>query len=171
MCFSSTHRLETPPEMEGIFLPTKYLFFSSCMIIYRFGIIRHNSIRNTQIMQVTNLLANHKKRSFAIEFAIPFSAFFAGFFRNPTAGHPFWNVKFPWIDGLQNDARRQRLRSFQCERGGWSIAWQGWVQPWRTTKLVGGNSQIFWNFHPRNLGKMNPFWRAYFSNGVGLTTK
>ena len=28
---------------------------------------------------------------------------------------------------------------------------------------------MVWNisyFHPKNLGKMNPFWRAYFSNGL-----
>ncbi len=26
--------------------------------------------------------------------------------------------------------------------------------------------KYFWNFHPECLGKMNPFWRAYFSNGL-----
>ncbi len=26
--------------------------------------------------------------------------------------------------------------------------------------------KYFWNFHPYLLGKMNPFWRAYFSNGL-----
>ena len=31
--------------------------------------------------------------------------------------------------------------------------------------LGGGNSNIFL-CSPRNLGKMNPFWRAYFSNGL-----
>ena len=31
--------------------------------------------------------------------------------------------------------------------------------------LVGGNSNIF-PFLPRKLGKMNPFWRAYFSKGL-----
>ena len=30
--------------------------------------------------------------------------------------------------------------------------------------LGGGNSNIL-NVHPENLGKMNPFWRAYFSRG------
>ena len=32
------------------------------------------------------------------------------------------------------------------------------------SSLGGGNSNIFY-FHPY-LGKMNPFWRAYFSNGL-----
>ena len=27
-------------------------------------------------------------------------------------------------------------------------------------------TQIFWEFSPRTLGKMNPFWRAYFSDGL-----
>ena len=27
-------------------------------------------------------------------------------------------------------------------------------------------TQIFLEFSPRKLGKMNPFWRAYFSNGL-----
>ena len=26
--------------------------------------------------------------------------------------------------------------------------------------------KYFWEFSPRNLGKMNPFWRAYFSDGL-----
>ena len=42
---------------------------------------------------------------------------------------------------------------------------QGVKAFWKTY-LGGGNSNIFWNFHPENLGKMNPFWRAYFSNGL-----
>ena len=29
-------------------------------------------------------------------------------------------------------------------------------------------SNMFFYFHPENLGKMNPFWRAYFFKGVGL---
>ena len=32
-------------------------------------------------------------------------------------------------------------------------------------KLGGGNSNIFWNFHPEKLGKMNPFWRISFQRG------
>ena len=35
--------------------------------------------------------------------------------------------------------------------------------------LGGGNSNIFY-FHPY-LGKMNPFWRAYFSNGLKPPTR
>ncbi len=31
--------------------------------------------------------------------------------------------------------------------------------------VCGGNSNISY-FHPANRGKMNPFWRAYFSNGL-----
>ena len=31
--------------------------------------------------------------------------------------------------------------------------------------VAGGNSHIFWIFHPY-FGKMNPFWRAYFSDGL-----
>ena len=33
-------------------------------------------------------------------------------------------------------------------------------------QLGGGNSNIFWNVHPENWGKMHPFWRAYFSKGL-----
>ena len=31
--------------------------------------------------------------------------------------------------------------------------------------FLGGGFKYFWNFHPY-LGKMNPFWRAYFSKGL-----
>ncbi len=36
--------------------------------------------------------------------------------------------------------------------------------------MLGGGFKYFWNFHPY-FGKMNPSWRAYFSGGVGSTTK
>ena len=37
--------------------------------------------------------------------------------------------------------------------------------PSQKDSLGGGNSNIF-VFSPRTLGKMNPFWRAYFSDGL-----
>ena len=32
------------------------------------------------------------------------------------------------------------------------------------TDFLGGGLEYFCNFHPRTLGKMNPFWQAYFSD-------
>ena len=34
----------------------------------------------------------------------------------------------------------------------------------------GGNSNIFWNFHPEPLGKMLPHLRSIFFKGVGSTS-
>ena len=37
-------------------------------------------------------------------------------------------------------------------------------------KKLGGGFKDFLYFHPKFLGKMHPFWRAYFSKGWGNTT-
>ena len=45
--------------------------------------------------------------------------------------------------------------------------------PWKNEQpkqlLGGGNSNIFWNFHPEIWGRF-PIWRAYFSNGLKAPT-
>ena len=43
----------------------------------------------------------------------------------------------------------------------WLVHCFGWCHIW----LGGGNSNMFL-FSPRKLGKMIPFWRAYFSDGL-----
>ena len=37
---------------------------------------------------------------------------------------------------------------------------------WERDFLGGGNSDSFCYFHPEKWGKMKPFWRAYFSDGL-----
>ena len=37
---------------------------------------------------------------------------------------------------------------------------------WHTQLLVGGGNSKIFLFSPRKLGKMNPFWQAYFSKGL-----
>ena len=42
---------------------------------------------------------------------------------------------------------------------------------WLVSEILGdGNSNIF-QFHPGKLGKMNPFWRAYFWDGLKPSTR
>ena len=45
-------------------------------------------------------------------------------------------------------------------RGTWVQKWSHQVSSWVVA------TQIFLEFSPRSLGKMNPIWRAYFSNGL-----
>ena len=46
----------------------------------------------------------------------------------------------------------------------WRLHISGWLKS-ENADLGGGNSNIF-VFSSRKLGKMNPFWRVYFSDGL-----
>ena len=60
---------------------------------------------------------------------------------------------FPTAGGLQNKEK---------------VSQNGKLQ--HNLHLGGGNSKIFWNFHPEKLGKMNPFWPYFFQMGWWKTT-
>ena len=67
--------------------------------------------------------------------------------------------------------RSALLRWLRCP-----VAWWGWRArkgpraAWRLRRLamawLGGGFKYFLVFSPRKLGKMNPFWQAYFSKGL-----
>ena len=67
--------------------------------------------------------------------------------------------KVPWLPTTL-DPRGSSLATWRPQNGSWHFDLK------IDSLLGGGNSNIFWNFHPGSLGKMNPFWRAYFSDGL-----
>ncbi len=59
--------------------------------------------------------------------------------------------------------RPQQCELFRRIPGAWDCSTGGLTKR-RQAKLGGGFKHFL--FSPRKLGKMNPFWRAYFSNGL-----
>ena len=110
----------------------------------------------------------------------------------PRSSKPAWELEPPACGSLANPPPRSPV-TFSTHRGGFvrirgSFApqknlrkhagfckgycwWQPEIRRKKPVDMVFLSHDLqgfkyFWNFSPRKLGKMNPFWRAYFSDGL-----